>query len=139
MARRVLVATVVLLALVSGAATSSSTAKTNQAVATHRLILVVKTSLPPAAEKKLAVLVLISQNGGAPAATVATPSKPLTIHLDNRGLFRVKAQLDSPCKGTCAASYRISGSVNHKLEIVPSCRLKGSGFVCSRIEFIKVY
>jgi hypothetical protein len=31
------------------------------------------------------------------------------------------------CKGSCDASYRISGSANRTLEMVPSCQLKGSG------------
>jgi hypothetical protein len=84
-------------------------------------------------------LVLISQNGGAPAGAVATPGKPLTVLLDNSGLYRVKAEIDSACKGSCDASYRISGSANHRLEIVPSCQPKGSGFVCSRVKIVKVY
>jgi hypothetical protein len=28
---------------------------------------------------------------------------------------------------------------NHRLEIVPSCEPKGSGFVCSRVRIVKVY
>jgi hypothetical protein len=113
--------------------------KTNNAVATHRLIVAVKKNLAPAAEKKLAVLVLISQNGGAPAGAVATQSKPLTVLLDNSGPYRVKAEIDSSCKGSCAASYRISRSANHKLEVVPSCQPGGAGFVCSKVEIVKVY
>jgi hypothetical protein len=114
-------------------------AETNKAVATHKLIVAVKKNLAPAPEKKLAVLVLISQNGGAPAGAVATPSKPLTVLLDNSGLYRVKAEIDSSCKGSCAASYRISGSANHKLEIVPNCQPKGSGFVCSKVKIVRIY
>ena len=114
-------------------------AETNKAVVTHRLIVAVRRNLAPAAEKKLAVLVLVSQNGGAPAGGVATPSKPLTVLLDNGGLYRVKAEIDSSCKGGCVASYRISGSANHKLEVIPSCRLKGSGFVCSKVKIVKIY
>ena len=114
-------------------------AKTNKAVLTHKLIVAVKKNMALAAEKKLAILVLISQNGGAPAGAVATPSKPLTIFLDNSGLYRVKAEIDSACEGSCDASYRISGSANHKLEMVPSCQPKGSGFVCSRVKIVKVY
>jgi hypothetical protein len=105
----------------------------------HKLIVAVKKNLAPAVEKKLAVLVLLSQDGGAPAGAVATPSKPLTVLLDNRGLFRVKAEIDSSCKGSCDASYRISGSANHQLEVVPSCQPKGSGFVCSKVRIVKVY
>ena len=139
MFRRFLVAAVVVLALVSSATAVPAAAKTNKAVVTHKLIVAVKTNLAPAAEKKLAVLVLISQNGGAPAGAVATPSKPRTILLDKSGLYRVKAEIDSACKGSCDASYRISGSVNHKLEMIPSCQPKGSGFVCSKVKIVKVY
>ncbi|HST15817.1 MAG TPA: hypothetical protein VLJ44_13295 [Gaiellaceae bacterium] len=113
-------------------------AGTNKAVVTHTLIVAVKKNLPPTAEKKLAVLVLISQNGGAPAGAVATPSKPLTVHLGNGRLYRVKAEINSSCKGSCGASYRISGSANHRLEVVPSCRPNGSGFVCSKFRIVKV-
>ena len=140
MFRRLLVAAVVVLALVSSAtAVLPAAAKTNKAVGTHKLIVAVKKNLAPAAEKKLAVLVLISQNGGAPAGAVATPSKPRTVLLDNSRLYRVNVEIDSSCKGTCDASYRISGSANHKLEIVPSCQPKGSGFVCSKVKIVKVY
>jgi hypothetical protein len=140
MFRRFLVAAVVVLALVSsGTAVLPAAAKTNKAVVTHKLIVAVKKNLAPAAEKKLAVLVLIGQNGGAPAGAVATPSRPLTVLLDNAGLYRVKAEIDSSCKGRCDGSYRISGSANHKLEIVPSCQPKSSGFVCSKVRIVKVY
>ncbi len=139
MFRRLFIAAVVLALVLSATAVSPAAAKTTKAVGTHRLIVVVKKNLAPAAEKKLAVLVLISQNGGAPAGAVATPSKPLTVLLDNRGLYRVKAEIDSSCKGSCDGSYRISGSANHKLEAVPSCQLKGSGFVCSKVKIVKVY
>ena len=140
MFRRLLVAAVAVLALVSGAtAVLPAAAKTNKAVVTHKLIVAVTKNLPPAAEKKLAVLVLISQNGGAPAGAVATASKPLTVHLANSRLYRVKAEIDSACKGSCAASYRISGSANHKLKVVPSCQPKGAGFVCSKVKIVKVY
>jgi hypothetical protein len=140
MFRRVLIAAVVFLALVlSVTAVLPATAKTNKAVGTHRLIVAVKKNLAPAAEKKLAVLVLISQNGGAPAGALATPSKPLTVLQEDSGLYRVKAEIDSSCKGSCDASYRISGSANHKLEVIPSCQLKGSGFVCSKLKIVKVY
>ena len=133
-------AAVVVLALISSAtAVLPAAAKTNKAVVTHKLVVTVKKNLGPAAEKKLAVLVLISQNGGAPAGAVATPSKPRTVLLGNRRLYRVKAEIDSSCKGSCDGSYRISGSANHKLEIVPSCRPNGPGFVCSKVEIVKVY
>lgn len=111
----------------------------NDAVVTHNLIVAVKKNLASAAEKKLAILVLVSQNGGAPAGAVATPSKSLTVLLDKSGLYRVKAEIDSSCKGSCDASYRISGSTDHKLEIVPTCRPEGSGFVCSKVKIVKVY
>ena len=139
MFRRFVIAAVVLALVMSATAVSPATAKTNMEVGTHKLIVVVKKNLAPAAEKKLAVLFLISQNGGAPAGALATPSKPLTVLLDNRGLYRVKAAIDSSCKGSCEGSYRISGSANHKLEVVPSCQPKGSGFVCSKVKIVKVY
>jgi hypothetical protein len=140
MFRRFLVAAVVVLALVSSAtAVLPAAAKTKKAVVTHKLIVAVKKTLAPAAEKKLAVLVLMSQNGGAPAGMVVTPSRPRTAFVDNGGLYRVKAYIDSACKGSCVASYRLSGSANHKLKIVPSCQLKGSGFVCSKVKIVKVY
>jgi hypothetical protein len=140
MFRRFLVAAVVVFALVSSAtAVLPALAKTNKAVVTHKLIVAVKKNLAPAAQKKLAVLVLISQNGGAPAGFVATASRPRTVFLANSRPNRVKAEIDSTCKGHCDASLRISGSANHKLEIVPSCRPKGSGFVCSKVKIVKVY
>jgi hypothetical protein len=140
MFRRVLIAAVVFLALVSSApAVFAAVAKTNKAAGTHKLIVAVTKNLAPAAEKKLAVLVLISQNGGAPAGTLATASKPLTVLQKDSGLYRVKAEIDSSCKGSCDTSYRISGSANHKLEVIPSCQLKGSGFVCSKVKIVKVY
>ena len=114
-------------------------ATTGSAGRTHKLIVVVKKTMAPAADKKLAVLVLIRQKGGAPAGALATPSKPLTVLQSNNGLYRVKAEIDSSCKGSCDASYRISGSANHKLEVIPSCQLKGSGFVCSKVKIVKVY
>jgi hypothetical protein len=84
-------------------------------------------------------LALITQNGGAPAGAVVTPTKPRTIFVGNSGFYRVKAVIDSSCKGSCAASYRISGSANHKLVVVPSCQPRGSGFVCSKVRIVKVY
>jgi hypothetical protein len=139
MFRRFLVAVVVVFAVASSATAVPAVARTNKAVLTHKLVVAVKKNVALAAEKKLAILVVISQNGGAPAAAVATPSKPLPVLLDNSGLYRVKAEIDSACKGSCDASYRISGSANHKLEMVPSCRPKGSGLVCSRIRIVKIY
>jgi hypothetical protein len=140
MFRRFPVAAAVVLALVSSAiAVLPAAAKTNKAVVTHKLILAVKKNLAPAAEKKLAVLVLISQNGGAPAGLVVTPSRPRTVFVANSRPSRVKAVIDSACKGSCAASYRLSGSANHKLEIVPSCQPRGSGFVCSKVRIVKIY
>ena len=136
---RFLVATVVVLALASNATVWPAAAKTSKVVVTHKLIVAVKKNLAPAAEKKLAVLVLISQTGGAPAGALAKPSKPLTVLLAKSGLYRVKAEIDSPCRGSCDASYRISGSANHKLEIVPRCQPRGSGFVCSKVKIVKIY
>jgi hypothetical protein len=89
---RFLIAAVVLLALaLSAAADLPAAAQTNKTVGTHKLIVAVKKTMAPAAEKNLAVLVLISQNGGAPAGALATPSKPLTVLQQNGGLYRVKA------------------------------------------------
>jgi len=140
MFRRFLIAAVVYLALVlSATGLLPAAAKTNTAVRTHKLIVAVKKTMAPAAEKKLAVLVLITQNGGAPAGALATPSKPLTVFQNNSGLYRVKAEIDSSCKGSCHASYRLYGSANHKLVVVPSCQPKGSGFVCSKLRIVKVY
>jgi hypothetical protein len=140
MFRRVLIAAVVSLALVlSATAVLPAAAKTNTAVRTHKLIVAVKKTMAPAAEKKLAILVLITQNGGAPAGALATPSRPLTVFQNNSGLYRVKAVIDSSCKGSCYTTYRLSGSANHKLEVVPSCQPKGSGFVCSKVKIVKVY
>jgi hypothetical protein len=140
MFRRFLIAAVVSLALVlSATAVLPAAPKTNTAVRTHKLIVAVKKTMAPAAEKKLAVLVLISQYGGAPAGAIATPSKPLTVLQNNSGLYRVKAEIDSSCKGSCHASYRLFGSANHKLEVVPSCQPKGSSFVCSKVTIVKVY
>jgi hypothetical protein len=140
MFRRFLLAALVVLALISGATPVSPAAtETNKAVVTHKLIVAVKKNLAPAAEKKLAVLLLVSHNGGAPAGAVATPSKPVTVLLDKSGFYRVKAEIDSSCKGSCDASYRISAAANHKLEVVPSCQPKGSGFVCSKVKIAKIY
>ncbi|HST16740.1 MAG TPA: hypothetical protein VLK36_03665 [Gaiellaceae bacterium] len=143
MFRRSFVAAVLVLALLSSAPAvlpaAAKADKADKAVVTHKLIVAVKKNLASAAEKKLAVLVLISQNGGAPAGAVATPSKPLTVLLDKSGVYRVRAEIDSSCKGSCDASYRISGSANHKLEVVSSCQPKGSGFVCSKLKFVRVY
>jgi len=91
MFRRFLIAAVVVLALASSAIAVPAVAKTNKAVLTHKLIVAVKKNVAPAAEKKLAILVLISQDGAAPAGAVATPSKPLTALLDNLRPL--------PCKG----------------------------------------
>jgi len=140
MFRRFLIAAVVFLALaVSAMAVLPAAAKTSNAVGTHKLIVAVKKSMAPAAETKLAVLVLLSQDGGPPAGGLTTPSKPLAVLQENSGLYRVKAEIDSSCKGSCDASYRISGAANHKLQVVPSCQPKGSGFVCSKVKIVKVY
>ena len=140
MFRRFRIAAVAFLALaVSATAVLLTVAKTNKAVRTHTLVVAVKQNMAPAAETKLAVLVLLSQNGGPPAGGLATPSNPLTILQGNSGLYRVKAEINSSCKGSCDASYRISGAANHKLEVVPSCQPKGAGFVCSKVTIVKVY
>ena len=126
MFRRLHLAAVVFLALaVSATAVVPAAAKTNKAAGTHRLIVAVKKNMAPAAEKKLAVLVLISQNGGPRAGGLATPSKPLTVLQENSRLYRVQVEIDASCKGSCAASYRISGAANHKLEVVPSVSAQG--------------
>lgn len=131
---------VVVLALVSSAtAVLPAAARTNRALGTHKLIVAVKRNLPPAAETKLVVLVLISRNGSAPAGALARAGKPLTVLQRSDGVYRVRVEIDSSCKGSCAASYRISGSADHKLVVVPTCRLEGSGFVCSRLRIVKVY
>lgn len=140
MFRRVLVAAVALLTLVvSATAGLPASAKTDKAARTHKLIVAVEKNMPPAAEKKFAVLVLLSENGDARAGAVATPSGPLTVLNDNSRVYLVKVEIDSSCKGSCRASYRLSGSANHKLEVVPSCELKGSAFVCRTVKIVKVY
>jgi hypothetical protein len=137
---RALLAAVVLLALaVTAAADVPALAGTNGAVGTHKLVVAVTKNLPPAAERKLAVLVLVSRNGGPSAGALATPSKPLTVLQSTSGPYRVKVVINAPCTGSCAASARLSGSAGHRLEVVPSCRLKGSGFVCSKVRIVKVY
>jgi hypothetical protein len=70
---------------------------------------------------------------------VATASKPLTVLLARIGFYRVKAQIDTSCSGSCAASYRISGAAKHKLEVIPACRPKGSGFACSKVRIVRLY
>jgi hypothetical protein len=139
--RRFLISAVVVLALVSSAtAVLPAAAETQKSVRTHKLIVAVKKTMGPAAEKNLAVLVLINQNGGPYAGALATPSKPRTFLQQNSGLYRVKAEIDSSCRGTCSARPdRISGAANHKLEVIPSCRPKGSGFVCSKVKVVKIY
>jgi hypothetical protein len=140
MFRRFFIAAVVVLALVSSAtAVLPAAAKTTTAVRTHKLIVAVRKTMAPAAEKKLAVLVLITQNGGAPAGALATPSKPLTVYEANTRPYRVKAVINSSCEGSCRASYRLSGSANHKLVVVPSCQPKGEGFVCGKVKIVKIY
>lgn len=128
-----------MLALVSGATVLPAAAATNKPAATHKLVVAVAKNLSPTAEKKLAVLVLISQSGGAAAGAVATPSKPLSVLLARSGLYRVTIEIDSSCKGRCAASYRLSGSADHKLRVVPSCRLNGAGLTCSKVKIVRAY
>jgi hypothetical protein len=130
--RRFLVAAVVVLALVSSATAVLAAAKTSKAVVTHKLIVTVKKNLAPAAESKFALLILISNNGGAPAGAVATARKSLIALLDNSGLCRVKAEIDSACKGSCDVSYRVSGSTNQRPEIIPSCQPKDSASSAAR-------
>jgi len=131
---------VAFLVLVSSAtAVLPAAATTKNAAGNHKLIVAVKKNLGPAAEKKLVVLVLVTQNGGAPAGALATSRRPLTVFQQNSRPYRVRAVIDSACKGSCDASYRLSGSANHRLEVVPSCQLKGSGFVCRKVKIVKVY
>jgi hypothetical protein len=133
-----LVTCALLLAALAGVLALSAAAATNRAGGTHRLIVMVKKTLAPAAEQKLAVIVLISRNGGAPAGALATARKPVTV-LQSSGSYLVKVEIDSACKGGCEAHYRISGSADHELQVVPSCRPRGSGFVCSRVKIVRVY
>lgn len=136
MSRRILVAA----ALVSSAtAVLPAAARPARAAVSHKLIVAVEQSPAPAGGKKLAVLVLVSRNGGARAGAVAAPTKPLSVLLDESGPYRVKAEIDSSCEGRCAASYRVSGSADHELELVSSCQPKGSGFVCRKLELVEVY
>jgi hypothetical protein len=128
MLRRLPGAAVVSLALVLSAA-AVSPAETNGAAGSHKLIVAVK---------KLPVLVLVSQNGGPPAAAIATPRKPLTVLLDNRGVYRVTVEIDSGCRGRCRAAYRISGAADHRLVVEPACRPRGSGVVCTRLRIVAV-
>lgn len=136
----VLMAVVVAVA-VSATAVLPAAARTNKAVGTHKLIVAVKKTLAPA----LAIGVQIKQNGSAPAGGGSTASKPLTVILDNSGLYDVKVWINSDsCTGSCEATRRVSGSTNHKLLVVPRCQLtssgsKGSRFVCSRVKIVKVY
>jgi hypothetical protein len=123
----------------SATAVLPAAAESSQPVTTHKLIVAVKKNLTPAAEKKLAVLVLVSRNGSAPAGGVATPRTPLTVLQTDSGLYRVKAEIASSCKGSCDATYRISGSADHRLEVIPGCHLKGSGFDCSQVKIVRVY
>lgn len=95
--------------------------------------------MSPAAERKLAVLVLVSRPGGAPAGALATASKPLTVLQASTGLYRVRAEIGSSCRGSCAATYRISGAADHRLEVIPTCRLVSSGFLCTRVRIVRVY
>jgi hypothetical protein len=129
----------VLLVALAGVAVLPAAAATSRAGGTHRLIVAVKKTLAPAAEKKLAVLVLVSRNGGAPAGAVATAGRPLTVLQSSSGPYLVRVEIDAACKGRCEARYRISGSADHRLEVVPSCRTRGSGFVCSRVQIVRVY
>ena len=141
MFRRSLIAAVAFLALVSSAAAVlPAAAQTSKRVGPHKLIVAVKRTMAPAAEKKLAVLVLVSQNGGAPAGALVTPSKPVTVLQQQSGVYRIKAEIDSTCRGSCdAPDYRISGSANHTLEVVPSCHVRGPSFICTRVRIVKVY
>ena len=140
MFRCLLIGALVLLGLVvSSTLVLPVAAATGQHVGTHKLVVAVKKTLGPAVEKKLAILVLISHNGGARAGAVATPSKPLTVLQSSSGLYRVEVEIDSSCRGACNASYRIRGSADHKLEVIPSCRPEGSGFVCSKLKIVKLY
>jgi hypothetical protein len=139
--RRFLIPAVFFLTLVlSATAVLPAAAETHKGVGRHRLIVSVKKTMVPAAEKSLAVLVLINQDGGPYSGALARPSRPRTFLEQNSGLYRVKTEIEPPCKGICAARpYRISGAANHKLEVIPSCRPRGSGFVCSKVKVVKIY
>jgi hypothetical protein len=138
-ARLRLTAAVLLGFVSSPAAVAPAAAQTNRPAGTHKLIVAVEKTMAPAAEKKLAILVLISRNGGARAGAVATPSKPLTVLQQKSGIYRVEAEIDSRCKGSCDASYRVTGSTDHRLEVIPSCKLRGASFACSRVRIVKLY
>ena len=137
MFRRFLIATVVVFAFASSAiAVPPAVAKTNKAVLTHKVIVAVKKNVAPAAEKKLAILVLISQNGGAPAGAVATPSKPLTVLLENSGLYRVRAEAKSTQRKhsvqtsstACACSIH-AGGIRLSPRTCPRCPFTSLGHV----------
>lgn len=129
MSRRLLIAAAAVVA--SGIAVLPAASRATSTLVPHKLVVVVEKKTVPA------VLVLIRRGAGAPAAAVATPSKPLTVLLDTRGPYVVRAEIDSSCKGSCAASVRISGAENHKLEIVARCRRKGSTLVCTTMKIVK--
>ena len=106
MFRRFLVAAVVVLALVSSAtAVLPAAAKTNKAVVTHKLIVAVKKTLAPAAREEACGLGA-DQPERRRSCRSSWPRRasPVPFSIDNRGLYRVKAVIDSSCKGSCAAS-----------------------------------
>ncbi len=140
MSRTLPIAAVAVVALGAGATGAVPAAATSSGiVAAHKLVVAVRKNLPPAAERRLAVLVLVGRGTGAPAGAVATASKPLTVLLADRGLYHVTAEIDSACDGACAATYHVSGSADHKLVVVPSCRSHGPGFVCSTVRILRAY
>ena len=98
--------------------------------------------LPVEAYRDLVSRALAEDIGGGDATSALTlepGQRARGVLLAKSGLYRVKAEIDSSCKGHCDGSLRISGSANHKLVIVPSCQPRGAGFVCSRVKIVKVY
>jgi hypothetical protein len=132
-------AVMVCLALASSATAALPAGQAGERAGTHKLIVTVEKTMAPEAEKKLAVLILISQDGGARAGALATPRKPLAVLQTDSGLYRIKAEIDFACKGRCTSpSFRIRGSADHTLEVVPSCRPAGSGFICSKVQIVRI-
>ena len=100
----------------------------------------VNKNMPAEAQKKLVVAVNVNQNGGPWASSQATPSKPAVFIQDKSRRYRVKAFLESSCKGVCETKgYRVSGAARNKLMVIPSCQYANKVFTCSKIRVVKVY
>jgi hypothetical protein len=129
------------LVVASTLAVLPAAARTTSAAGTHHSLLVaIKQNMPAAAKKKLVVAVMVNQNGGPWASSEATPSKPAVFIQDNSRRYLVKVFLESSCKGVCETKgYRISGSVRHKLMVIPTCRYANRVFTCSKIRVVRVY